>query len=54
MVDLDSAQAKQLSEGFDSKLTEWQIMQQQKYDRIWDCGQTRWEYHANNKPINKQ
>jgi hypothetical protein len=26
-------------------LTEWQIMQQLKYDRIWDCGQSTWIWH---------
>lgn len=29
--------------GFDSSLTEWQIQQQRGYDRIWDCGQLKFE-----------
>jgi hypothetical protein len=27
-----------LFEEFDSNLTEWQMMQNRGYDRIWDCG----------------
>lgn len=29
-------------EGEDQTLTEWEIMQNRGYDRIWDCGTTRW------------
>jgi hypothetical protein len=29
--------------GFDNNLTEWQIQQQRGYDRIWDCGQLKFE-----------
>jgi hypothetical protein len=29
---------------FDSELTEWQNMQNNGYDRIWDCGSTTWHY----------
>lgn len=39
---------KLVREGFDPNLTEWEIMQQRGYDRIWDCGQTAWVY-INNK-----
>jgi len=35
---------KLVQSGADKNLTEWQIMQQQGYDRIWDCGQTLWSY----------
>ena len=28
-----------------ASLTEWQIMQQLRYDRIWDCGQSCWIWH---------
>jgi hypothetical protein len=28
--------------GNDNSLTEWQIMQDQGYDRVWDCGQSTW------------
>lgn len=28
-----------------AELSEWQIMQQLKYDRIWDCGQSCWIWH---------
>jgi hypothetical protein len=33
---------KLVQEGYDKSLTEWEIMQQKKYDRIWDCGQITW------------
>jgi hypothetical protein len=32
----------------DLTLSEWEIMQQEGYDRIWDCGTTKWVLHANN------
>jgi hypothetical protein len=32
-----------LKEGFDSKLTEWEIMKLKGYDRIWDCGNMKFE-----------
>lgn len=28
--------------GHDPKKTEWQIMQELGYDRLWDCGQAKW------------
>lgn len=31
--------------GCDSLLTEWEIMQNLGYDRIWDCGQTTWVWN---------
>lgn len=31
-----------IKKGYDKNLTEWQIMQALKYDRIWDCGQQKW------------
>jgi G:T-mismatch repair DNA endonuclease (very short patch repair protein) len=34
---------KLVSEGFNAMLSEWEIMQQRKFDRIWDCGQVCWE-----------
>jgi len=33
-----------LLEKYDSELTEWQNMQLNKYDRIWDCGNLKFEY----------
>jgi hypothetical protein len=27
-----------VKEGFNASLTEWEIMQEKGYDRIWDCG----------------
>jgi hypothetical protein len=33
-----------LKEGFDVKLTEWEIMKQRGYDRIWDCGSMKFEF----------
>jgi hypothetical protein len=32
-----------LKEGFDTKLTEWEIMKKKGYDRIWDCGSMKFE-----------
>ena len=40
---------KLIKEGADPNLTEWQIMQNNGYDRIWDCGQTKWLWTFNNK-----
>lgn len=40
---------KLVSEGYDPSLTEWEIMQSRKFDRIWDCGQIRWELLAGDK-----
>ncbi len=37
---------KHLVEKADQK-TEWQIMQELGYDRIWDCGQVTWVYDIN-------
>ena len=34
---------KLVKEGADPSLTEWQIMQNNGYDRIWDCGKYRYE-----------
>jgi len=39
---------KLVADGADKSLTEWQIMQQRGYDRIWDCGQTLWVYQKYN------
>lgn len=33
---------KLVEQGHDINKSEWQIMQEQGYDRIWDCGQIRW------------
>jgi len=33
---------KLVMEGEDANLTEWQIMQNRGFDRIWDCGQSLW------------
>jgi hypothetical protein len=40
--------ANLIKKGYDSSLTEWEIMQSLGYDRVWDCGQIRWEWK--NKP----
>jgi hypothetical protein len=32
-------------EFFDPLLSEWQNMQAHGYDRIWDCGNTKWVYN---------
>jgi G:T-mismatch repair DNA endonuclease (very short patch repair protein) len=34
---------KLIKQGFDPSLSEWQIMKNRKYNRIWDCGQFRFE-----------
>ena len=34
---------KLVKEGYDPTKSEWEIMQERKFDRIWDCGQKRWE-----------
>lgn len=31
-----------IKEGFDASKTEWEIMQERGYDRIWDCGHSKW------------
>lgn len=36
--------AKLISEGFDSNKTEWEIMQERGFDRIWDCGNMKFIY----------
>jgi hypothetical protein len=35
--------AKLVEEGGDPSKTEWQLMQERGYDRIWDCGHLRYE-----------
>lgn len=32
---------------YDVKLSEWQNMQRNGYDRIWDCGHIKYEWLAN-------
>lgn len=36
---------KLVKAGADENLTEWEIMKQYGYDRVWDCGQTQWAWH---------
>lgn len=36
-----------VKEGFDKNLTEWEIMQLRGYDRIWDCGNWKFEWKKN-------
>ena len=36
--------SKLVSEGFDSNKTEWEIMQERGFDRIWDCGNMKFLY----------
>lgn len=33
-----------VSEGYDKKMTEWEIMKLKGYDRIWDCGSLKFEF----------
>lgn len=35
---------KLVSEGFDHNKTEWEIMKERGFDRIWDCGNLKYEY----------
>lgn len=37
---------KLVKEGANPHQSEWEIMQLRGYDRIWDCGQTKWVWHA--------
>lgn len=37
---------KLVEQGHDINKSEWQIMQECGYDRIWDCGQTTWTYQS--------
>jgi hypothetical protein len=39
------AKYKLVEQGHDPSLSEWEIMQQLGYDRIWDCGQAKWEWN---------
>jgi hypothetical protein len=39
---------KLVEQGYDSSLSEWEIMKQRKFDRIWDCGQVKWMKTINN------
>ena len=36
--------SKLVSEGFDSNKTEWEIMQERGFDKIWDCGNMKFSY----------
>jgi hypothetical protein len=36
--------SKLVSYGFDSNKTEWEIMQERGFDRIWDCGNMKFSY----------
>lgn len=38
---------KLVKDGADPKLTEWEIMKQRKYNRIWDCGQFKYVLKTN-------
>jgi hypothetical protein len=35
-----------VKEGYDPQKTEWEIMQEKGYDRIWDCGNMKYEYNT--------
>lgn len=35
--------SKLIKEGYDENMTEWEIMQNKKYDKIWDCGSMKFE-----------
>ena len=35
-----------IDRGADANLSEWKIMQQSKWDRVWDCGQDTWIWIA--------
>jgi hypothetical protein len=38
-----------LLENFDPKLTEWENMKNNGYDRIWDCGNDVWIWNKSDK-----
>lgn len=35
---------KLVKAGYDPALSEWEIMKEQGYDRIWNCGQSTWTW----------
>lgn len=37
------------NEGLDSRKTEWELMQELGYNRIWDCGNMKFEWKKNNE-----
>jgi hypothetical protein len=41
-----------LKEGFDENLTEWEIMKQKGYDKIWDCGSYKFIFKNKNGLLN--
>jgi hypothetical protein len=42
-LSLNKAKLKKLHPYIDLEKTEWQILQELGYDRIWDCGKIKWE-----------
>jgi hypothetical protein len=38
-----------IQKGHDANLTEWQIMQNLGYDKIWDCGHSKWIWKPKHK-----
>ena len=40
---LNFTKKKLIQDGHDSLQTEWDIMKSMNYDRIWDCGSTKWK-----------
>ncbi len=38
---------KLIKDGYDSNKTEWEIMKERGYDRIWDCGHLKYEWNKN-------
>ena len=41
-----------VKQGYDSNKTEWEIMKERKFDRIWDCGTMKFELNLNEKTPN--
>ena len=39
---LQFGKSKMIKNGYDPKLTEWEIMQSKGIDRIWECGKIKW------------
>jgi hypothetical protein len=36
-----------VKEGFDETKTEWEIMSERGFDRLWDCGNKKWVWNPN-------
>ena len=42
-LSLNKKKLEKLYPGIDTDKTEWEIVQELGYDRIWDCGKIKWQ-----------